>query len=193
MFGSTWRRSIARGRAAGLGRTYLELDHKGREQFLKTLAEDFGVDDDQVSSELAAMQEIEPHEREAAYSSLRLALEPGRLKLLTQFNGLPEGVKFLVDLRADLSRLTKKSAAFRSLDGDLRRLLASWFDIGFLELRRIRWESSASLLEKLIAYEAVHEIRSWDDLNRLDSDRRCLRSFIRVCRTSRSFSSKSPW
>ncbi|MED6309780.1 MAG: malonyl-CoA decarboxylase N-terminal domain-containing protein, partial [Pseudomonadota bacterium] len=164
----------ARGRAAGLGRTYLELDRKGRERFLKTLAEDFGVDDDQVSSELAAMQEIEPHEREAAYSSLRLALEPGRLKLLKQFNELPEGVKFLVDLRADLSRLTKKSAAFRSLDGDLRRLLASWFDIGFLELRRIRWESSASLLEKLIAYEAVHEIRSWDDLkNRLDSDRRC--------------------
>ena len=168
----------ARGRAAGLGQTYLELDCKGRERFLKTLAEDFGVDDDQVSSELAAMQEIEPHEREAAYSSLRLALEPGRLKLLTQFNGLPEGVKFLVDLRADLSRLTKKSAAFRSLDGDLRRLLASWFDIGFLELRRIRWESSASLLEKLIAYEAVHEIRSWDDLkNRLDSDRRCFAFF----------------
>ena len=167
----------ARGRAAGLGRTYLELDHKGRERFLKTLAEDFGVDDDQVSSELAAMQEIEPHEREAAYSSLRLALEPGRLKLLTQFNGLPEGVKFLVDLRADLSRLTKKSAAFRSLDGDLRRLLASWFDIGFLNCR-IRWESPASLLEKLIAYEAVHEIRSWDDLkNRLDSDRRCFAFF----------------
>ena len=121
----------------GLGRTYLELDRKGQ-QFLKTLAEDFGVDDDQVSSELAALQEIEPHERETAYSSLRLALEPGRLKLLTQFNGLPEGVKFLVDLRADLSRLTK-NAAFRSLDGDLRRLFASWFDIGFLELRRIRW------------------------------------------------------
>jgi len=168
----------ARGRAAGLGRTYLELDRKGRERFLKILAEDFGVDDDLVAAELSAMQEIEPHEREAAYSSLRRALEPGRLKLLTQFNGLPEGVKFLVDLRADLSRLTKKSAAFRSLDGDLRRLLASWFDIGFLELRRIRWESSASLLEKLIAYEAVHEIRSWDDLkNRLDSDRRCFAFF----------------
>tara|TARA_B100000676_G_scaffold313150_1_gene391810 strand:+ start:8030 stop:9436 length:1407 start_codon:yes stop_codon:yes gene_type:complete len=168
----------ARGRAAGLGRTYLELDSKGRERFLKTLAEDFGVDDDLVSAELSAMQSIESHEREAAYSKLRRALEPGRLKLLRQFNVLPDGIKFLVDLRADLSRLTKKGAAFRSLDGDLRRLLASWFDIGFLELRRIRWESSASLLEKLITYEAVHEIRSWDDLkNRLDSDRRCFAFF----------------
>ena len=91
---------------------------------------------------------------------------------------MPDGIKFLVDLRADLSRLTKKSSAFRSLDGDLRRLLSSWFDIGFLELRRIKWESSASLLEKLISYEAVHEIRSWDDLkNRLDSDRRCFAFF----------------
>ena len=69
----------------------LSSTDKGRERLLKTLAEDFGVDDDQVSSELAAMQEIEPHEREAAYSSLRLALEPGRLKLLKQFNELPEG------------------------------------------------------------------------------------------------------
>ena len=168
----------ARGRAAGLGRTYLELDSKGRERFLKTLAEDFGVDDDLVSTQLLAMQEIESHEREAAYSKLRHLLEPGRLKLLTQFNVLPDGIKFLVDLRADLSRLTKKSSAFRSLDGDLRRLLSSWFDIGFLELRRIKWESSASLLEKLISYEAVHEIRSWDDLkNRLDSDRRCFAFF----------------
>ena len=124
------------------------------------------------------MQEIEPHEREGAYSSLRLALEPGRLKLLTQFNELPEGVKFLVDLRADPQPPDEKRVLRFDPDGDLRRLLASWFDIGFLELRRIRWESSASLLEKLIAYEAVHEIRSWDDLkNRLDSDRRCFAFF----------------
>ena len=131
-----------------------------------------------MERQLAAVNEVEPHERSAAYSSLRRALEPGWNRLLTQFNGLPEGVKFLVDLRADLSRLTRKYTAFRALDSDLRQLLTSWFDVGFLELQRIKWDSPASLLEKLITYEAVHEIRSWDDLkNRLDSDRRCFAFF----------------
>tara|TARA_Y100001934_G_scaffold239615_1_gene293338 strand:- start:206 stop:1597 length:1392 start_codon:yes stop_codon:yes gene_type:complete len=168
----------ARSRAATLGRTYLELDRKGRERFLKVLAEDFDVDDAAVERQLAEVSEVEPHKRSAAYSSLRRALEPGWNRLLTQFNGLPEGVKFLVDLRADLSRLTRKNTAFRALDADLRQLLTSWFDIGFLELQQIKWDSPASLLEKLIAYEAVHEIRSWDDLkNRLDSDRRCFAFF----------------
>lgn len=168
----------ARGRAANLGGTYLELDRKGRERFLKILAEDFDVDDEAVTTQLAVLQQAEPHERGVAYAKLRQALEPGRIKLLMQFNALAEGVKFLVDLRADLTRLTRKSASFRALDNDLRMLLASWFDVGFLELQRITWESPASLLEKLIAYEAVHEIRSWDDLkNRLDSDRRCFAFF----------------
>src|SRR5207245_1976246 len=68
--------------------------------------------------------------------------------------------------------------ALRGLADDLRDLLANWFDIGFLELRRITWESPASLLEKLIAYEAVHEIRGWTDLkNRLEADRRCFAFF----------------
>src|SRR5690606_27386855 len=66
----------------------------------------------------------------------------------------------------------------RGLQEDLRRVLASWFDLGFLELRRITWRSPALLLEKLIAYEAVHEIRGWTDLkDRLDSDRRCYAFF----------------
>ena len=168
----------ARSRAATLGQTYLELDRKGRERFLKVLAEDFGIDEETVNRELTALQEAKPHERATIYADLRRSLEPKRIKLLMQFNGLPEGVKFLVDLRADLTRLTRKSAAFRSLDNDLRQLLTSWFDIGFLVLQRIGWDSPASLLEKLIAYEAVHEIQSWDDLkNRLDSDRRCFAYF----------------
>ena len=90
---------------------------------------------------------------------------------------MPEGVKFLVDLRSDLIDLAD-SAEMKALNDDLRSLLASWFDVGFLELRRITWESPASLLEKLIAYEAVHEIRSWDDLkNRLEADRRLFAFF----------------
>ena len=100
------------------------------------------------------------------------------MRLLRQFNALPEGVKFLVDRRAELIKLADGDSAMRGLADDLRELLADWFDIGFLELKRISWESPAALLEKLIAYEAVHEIRGWTDLkNRLEADRRCFAFF----------------
>ena len=119
-----------------------------------------------------------PVERVAAERELREALEPPRITLLRQFNALPEGVKFLVDRRAELLELGRHDALLRGLADDLRRLLANWFDIGFLELQRIGWESPAALLEKLMAYEAVHEIRSWADLkNRLEVDRRCFAFF----------------
>src|SRR6202012_2785364 len=106
------------------------------------------------------------------------ALEPPRLKLLTQFTSIPDGRKFLVDLRGDLLKVRASDKLLNALDADLRGLLSAWFDIGFLELERIDWNSSAALLEKLVDYEAVHAIRSWRDLkNRLDSDRRCYAFF----------------
>jgi malonyl-CoA decarboxylase len=109
---------------------------------------------------------------------LRDALEPPRVELLTHFNALPEGVKFLVDMRAELMGLMPNEPVLAGLELDLKALLASWFDIGFLELKLITWESPAALLEKLIVYEAVHEIRSWTDLkNRLEADRRCFAYF----------------
>jgi malonyl-CoA decarboxylase len=74
--------------------------------------------------------------------------------------------------------LCRKGCALRSLDRELESRLGAWFDVGFLELQRITWSSPAALLEKLIEYEAVHQIRSWSDLkNRLDSDRRCYAFF----------------
>lgn len=168
----------ARGRAAALGQTYLGLDKLGRERFLRLLAGAFDVDRKQIDSAVQALLATAPGKRGAAEAALRDALEPSRIRLLTQFNALPQGVKFLVDLRAELMEYTRKDSALAALDADLRRLLTSWFDIGFLELRRITWESPATLLEKLIDYEAVHEIRSWEDLkNRLDSDRRCFAFF----------------
>ena len=101
-----------------------------------------------------------------------------RTRLLTQFNVLPEGVKFLVDLRTELAARAGNDPALRGLEADLKTLLTSWFDVGFLELRQITWDAPASLLEKLIAYEAVHAIESWDDMkNRLASDRRCFAYF----------------
>jgi len=116
-----------------------------------------------------------------AESALRAALRSRRMRILTQFNALSRGVKFLVDLRADLLRLMKDDPSLRSLDRELEAQLTTWFDVGFLELQRISWRSPALLLEKLIKYEAVHEIRSWNDLkNRLDSDRRCY-AFFHPC------------
>ncbi len=100
------------------------------------------------------------------------------MRLLREFVGVPQGVKFVVDLRAELMALGKTDTAARALSEDLRPLLAAWFDVGFLDLVRIDWRSSAALLEKLVDYEAVHAIRSWRDLkNRLDSDRRCFAFF----------------
>jgi malonyl-CoA decarboxylase len=101
-----------------------------------------------------------------------------RIRILKQFNLLHDGVKFLVDLRADVIRHLRERPSLEVLDEELSSLFSSWFDIGNLELKRISWGSPAMLLEKLIAYEAVHEIQSWRDLrNRLDSDRRCYAFF----------------
>ncbi len=167
----------ARMRAAELGETYLELDGAGRRRFLEVLAEEFALDDAALDAAIEAYQQAaqppgDPEAKRKSERRLRLASTPTRIKLLTQFNALPEGIKFLVDLRADLLELPDRTPALDDLDADLRELLASWFDTGFLDLARITWDSPAALLEKLIAYEAVHEIRSWDDLrHRVESDR----------------------
>ncbi|MGE0225126.1 MAG: malonyl-CoA decarboxylase [Acetobacteraceae bacterium] len=168
----------ARNRAAGLAQTYLTLDETGRRDFLLTLAS-FDSDVDAVTASYEAVRTAsDPAERATAKAALRRALEPPRLRLLTQFTSIPDGPKFLVDLRGFLLKLRESDKHLAALDADLRGLLAAWFDIGFLELRRIDWNSPAALLEKLVDYEAVHAIRSWRDLkNRLDSDRRCYAFF----------------
>lgn len=169
----------ARARAATLGQTYLVLNPVGRRRFLHILARDFDVDPEAVAAAVATFREAtDEAARRRAEAALRRALEPPRMRLLTQFNDLPQGVKFLVDLRADLMPFARRDPDLARLEADLKALLASWFDVGFLKLRRITWDSPALLLEKLIAYEAVHEIRSWNELkDRLDSDRRCFAFF----------------
>jgi malonyl-CoA decarboxylase len=165
-------------RAATLIERYATLDVPGRLRFVD-LAASFGTDRIAVDAALAAVAEAhdEP-ERAAAERSLRSALSPARAALLRAFNLAPGGVKFLVELRAELLRTFPATPARRELEADAKRLLASWFDIGFLEMRRITWDAPASLLERLARYEAVHEIRSWSDLkNRLDVDRRCFAFF----------------
>jgi len=169
----------ARARAAELGRTYLALNEAGRGRFLRLLASEFDTDHEAVDRCCAALAAAaDPAERIAAERALRTALLPPRVTLMRQFNALPEGVKFLVDRRAELIAIANGGPVLRGLADDLRELLANWFDIGFLQLQRITWDAPASLLEKLMAYEAVHEIRGWTDLkNRLEADRRCFAFF----------------
>jgi malonyl-CoA decarboxylase len=168
----------ARNRAAGLAEAYRTLDADGRTDFLRALAA-FDSDPEAVAR---AMEKVaaaaDAAERAVATARLRRALEPPRIRLLTAFAAIPDGVKFLVDLRADLLARLDGDKLLAALETDLKGLLAAWFDVGFLELRRIDWHSPAIILEKLVQYEAVHRIRSWRDLrNRLESDRRCYAFF----------------
>jgi malonyl-CoA decarboxylase len=168
----------ARAQAAKLGQIYLGLDRAGRTEFLGLMA---GFGPDQRVLKAAARALLDANDDAARLEqerTIREAVRSPRVKILTQFTGLPDGVKFLVDMRADLLELAPGRPELGILENELSSLLALWFDVGFLELQRITWDSPASLLERLIAYEAVHEIRSWDDLrNRLDSDRRCYAFF----------------
>lgn len=170
----------ARAEAAKLGQVYLALDETGRKRFLTVLAREFDTDPAQIDAAIDAVQlaDDENDRRDAEYL-LRKALEAPRTKLMTQFNALPDGVKFLVDMRAELLRFSREDQALKALERDLRAILISWFDIDFLELKQISWDiTPATILEKLIEYEAVHAIAGWDDLkNRLDSDRRCFAFF----------------
>ncbi len=167
----------ARARAARLAEVFLAQDEAGRTAFLRTLAR-FDSDEAAIAEAAAALTAAtNAADKAAAKARLRRALEPPRVRLLTQFTSIPNGVKFLVDLRAELLR-HGGDPQLAALESDLRGLLANWFDVGFLELRPIDWHSPAALLEKLVEYEAVHRIRTWRDLkNRLDSDRRCYAFF----------------
>ena len=181
-----WRRLLAecaeakggevstRTRAAALAQTYLGLDDEGRHAFLRLISLEFGPAPARVAAAHEAYQRAAGTAGQwDAEAELRAALRSARIRILTQFNAIPQGVKFLVDLRADLLRYLEQDPELAPLDRELESRLAAWFDVGFLELQRITWNSPAALLEKLIEYEAVHEIRSWTDLkNRLDSDRR---------------------
>ncbi|MDR0775070.1 MAG: malonyl-CoA decarboxylase [Azonexus sp.] len=164
-----------RQRAARLGEIYMKLGDAGRKNFLSLIVHEFGPDPKKVEAAHNAWQQASGTPAQwNAEAALRAALRSPRLRILTQFNALPQGVKFLVDLRSDLLRYMKNDPALAALDRELENRFGAWFDVGFLELKRLTWHTPAAVLETLIRYEAVHEIRSWADLkNRLDSDRRC--------------------
>ncbi len=154
---------------------YAEAKPEERRDMWLLMCEQFAPDATRFKTaqkryEAAAGTEDEAH----AEVHLRRALVSPRTRLLQRFAVFPQGMRFLVDLRAELLPQLKGDKRLLPLDAELEQLFSTWFDVAFLELQRLSWDSPASLLEKLIKYEAVHDIRSWADLkNRLDSDRRC--------------------
>lgn len=170
-----------RGEASGIALArelvalYRALDSAGREAFFTMLAREFGPDHAAIAAAAGAFI-AEPSA--AGALALAEAAEPPRRELLRRINMLPEGTEFVIGLRADALDLADGNAELRIVDADLKHVLTDWFSGGFLELRRITWETPAIILEKLIQYEAVHAIPGWEFLRRrLAEDRRCYAFF----------------
>lgn len=157
--------------AQAVGQAWEALDAAGRLAFFRMLAHDYAPDGDRVAE--AARAYLAAPEADTL-GTLGRVVEPPRQELFRRINMAPGGTATVVAMRAALLALLKDHPDLRPVDDDLRHLLTSWFNRGFLDLRRIGWDTPASILEKLIAYEAVHEIKGWDDLRRrLAPDRRC--------------------
>jgi len=154
---------------------YAGLDADGRRLFFDLLARDFSPNPDEV---LAAAEAYSRDPSPATLARLQKAAEPPRQEVFRRMNMAPGGTAALVGLRRVVHEELPAHPHLASVDDDLTHLFGSWFNRGFLELRRIDWGTPASVLEKLIAYEAVHEIQGFTDLKRrLERDRRCFAFF----------------
>lgn len=113
------------------------------------------------------------------YRQIGRTAEPSRQELLRRLNQPQGATQVLVNMRADLIAAKREDPDLARTDMDFQHLLRSWFNRGFLVLRQISWDTPASILEKIVAYEAVHAIQDWDDLRRrlYPEDRRCFAFF----------------
>ncbi|MCB1376858.1 MAG: malonyl-CoA decarboxylase [Alphaproteobacteria bacterium] len=171
-----------RGEASGvvLARAVLDrwtgLDAEGQRRWFAMLAEDFGPDLERLRRAVAAWSENPTHGNAV---KIHEASEPRRQELFRRINMAPGGTAALVKMRERLLGELEQHAALEPVDADFCHLFGSWFNPGFLMLKRIDWSSPADVLEKIIRYEAVHAIRNWNDLRgRLQpADRRCFAFF----------------
>ena len=170
-----------RGEASGLALAceitagYRELPVDERMPFFDLLATEFDVDPDAVGD---AAERYREQPTQANLAAVSRAVEAPRQKLFRRLNTAPDGTATLVRMRGHLLGVLKDNPHLKGVDSDLKHLFISWFNKGFLELRRVDWSSPAMVLERIIDYEAVHEINGWDDLrNRLREDRRCFAFF----------------
>jgi malonyl-CoA decarboxylase len=159
-----------------LNSQFASLDPAGKSAFFDALARQFGPDRARLA-EAIARYEAEGSDEAAA--ALHAAAAPRRQELIRRLNLAPGGTAALVAMRAELLDRLDAAPALRPVDRDFRHLFASWFNRGFLVMRRIDWNTTAAVLEKIIRYEAVHAIDDWDDLRRrIDPpDRRCYAFF----------------
>ena len=163
--------TLARGALDVFGR----LDDGGRREFFRFLAHELGPEPAALERAVEAYREAPGPEAAAA---LARATEPPRRELLALLNTSPNGMSDLLAMREALLDALPELPELRPLDEDFLYLLRAWFNRGFLEIRRIDWRTPAFVLEKIIEYEAVHEILDWEDLQRrLEADRRCFGFF----------------
>ena len=152
------------------------MDDAQKLEFFHYLATAMNIDPASVRRTLEAYEKTPS---KASYRAFASAAEPARQEMVRRLNRVPGATGALVRMRADLLRIGRGVPDLEVLDLDFRHLFSSWFNRGFLVLRPINWESPAHILEKIIAYEAVHAIDSWDDLRRRlePTDRRCFAFF----------------
>jgi len=163
-------------RAAEVAQWYATLSADERRDVWLLMSERFAPDAARIQAARAQYDAAVSRGGESGQAEVRLrrALVSPRARLLQRFAVAEPGMRFLIDLRAELLPHLREDTRLVALEAELEHLFSTWFDVAFLDLRRISWDSPASLIEKLIRYEAVHDIRSWSDVkNRLDSDRRC--------------------
>ncbi|WP_108386366.1 malonyl-CoA decarboxylase [Yoonia sediminilitoris] len=155
---------------------YAAMSTDDKIAFFDFLTHDLGIVAEDVQMTLHAYQNVPSKD---SYRAFAAASEPRRQELARRLNQVPGGTAQLVAMRRDLLRMLADHPAFAPVDVDFKHLFSSWFNRGFLVLRPINWSSPAEILEKIIAYEAVHAIDSWDDLRRRlqPADRRCFGFF----------------
>jgi malonyl-CoA decarboxylase len=154
---------------------YQALDARGRLGFFELLVKEFSPDPEEVGQAGDAYRK-EPSPENLA--RLQRVVEPPRQELFRRLNLAPNGTRILVEMRSQVLREMDRNSRLKPISADLAHLFTSWFNRGFLVLRRIDWRTSAVILEKLIHYEAVHQIQGWHDLRRrLEADRRCYAFF----------------
>lgn len=171
-----------RGEASGVAiaseilSAYAGLKSGSRIAFFEALAHRFGTVHERLQGALAAYL-ANPNDETA--QEIHHAAEPRRQELFRRLNLAPAGTQSLVSMRKDLLQTLARRSDLEVVDRDLMHLFSSWFNRGFLVVRRIDWTTPAHILEKIIRYEAVHEIRDWDDLRRRlqPVDRRCFAFF----------------
>ena len=144
-------------------RRYQNASAEEKTAFFNYLHDGLAADPRKVNAAIAAWQQLPG---QAALQKLAGACVSPRLQLLRTLNTAPGGTMALIALREDLLKLAVPDAVRSVLDHDFVQLFLGWFNRGFLQLRRIDWQTPALILEKLIEYESVHEIKGWPDLRR---------------------------